>query len=144
MYHKRLSAHLACERYGDRCTATPTFQRSPEIKKRTTGSYFVRPQKDIEMYVQNAKGSIWNSTENAEKAISAPRPQGLPQKDVQGNITLLIRESKTSIWIIYLLWTPPVKLLNRKGKRLACEKHIDWWPASTEPILEPYALKDSV
>ena len=55
-------------------------------------------KKDIDMYVQYAKGSIWNSTENAEKAINAPRPQGLPQKDVEGNIILLIRESKTSIW----------------------------------------------
>ena len=50
------------------------------------------------MYVQYAKGSIWNITENAEKAINAPRPQGLPQKDVEGNIILVIREPKTSIW----------------------------------------------
>ena len=38
------------------------------------------------LYVQYAKGSIWNSTERAEKAISAPNCQGLPQKDVEGNI----------------------------------------------------------
>ena len=50
------------------------------------------------MYVQYAKGRIWNSTELAEKAISAPNPQRLPQKDVEGNITLLISESKTTLW----------------------------------------------
>ena len=38
------------------------------------------------LYVQYAKGSIWNSTQLAEKAISAPNRQGLPQKDVEGNI----------------------------------------------------------
>ena len=28
------------------------------------------------------------------------------------------------------------------SKRLACEKHMDWWPASTKPILERYAKDD--
>ena len=96
------------------------------------------------MYVQYAKGRIWNSTELAEKAISAPNPQRLPQKDVKGNITLLISESKTTIWHKQLLWTPPVGYVNQKGKRLACEKHMDWWPASTKPILRRYAIENSV
>ena len=34
------------------------------------------------LYVQYAKGSIWNNTELAEKAIGVPNHQGLPQKDV--------------------------------------------------------------
>ena len=34
------------------------------------------------LYVQYAKGSIWNRTEIAEKAIGVPNHQGLPQKDV--------------------------------------------------------------
>ena len=94
------------------------------------------------MYVQYAKGSIWNSTELAEKAISAPNRQSLPQKDVEGNITLLIRESKTSFWHKQLPWSPPARHANRKSKRLACEKHMDWWPASTKPISERYAKDD--
>ena len=49
------------------------------------------------MYVQYAKRSIWNSTELAEKAISSPNRQGLPQKDIEGDITLLTSESKTSL-----------------------------------------------
>ena len=49
----------------------------------------------MDLYVQYAKGSIWNSTELDEKAISNPNCQGLSQKDVEWNITLLIRESKT-------------------------------------------------
>ena len=40
----------------------------------------------MNLYVQYAKGSIWNITELAEKAISAPNRQGLPQKEVKGNI----------------------------------------------------------
>ena len=39
----------------------------------------------MDLYVQYAKGSIWNSTELAERAISAPNRQGLYQKDVEGN-----------------------------------------------------------
>ena len=94
------------------------------------------------LYVQYAKGSIWNSTEHAEKATGAPNPHGLHQRDVEGHVTLLIRESKTSVWNNWLLWTPPVKHLNRKCKRLACKKHMDWWPATTTPILERYAKED--
>ena len=94
------------------------------------------------LYVQYAKGSIWNSTEHAEKATGAPNPHGLPQRDVEGHVTLLIRESKTSVWNNWLLWTPPVKHLNRKCKRLACEKHMDWWTASTKPFLERHAKED--
>ena len=90
------------------------------------------------------KGSISNSTELAEKAIGVPNHQGLPQKNVGGNITILIRESKTSVWHIQLLWTPPARHVNREGKRLACEKHMDWWPASTKPKLQRYAIEDSV
>ena len=40
----------------------------------------------MDLYVQYAKGSIWNSTELAERAISAPNRQGLCQKDVEWNI----------------------------------------------------------
>ena len=40
----------------------------------------------MDLYVQYGKGSIWKSTELAEKAISAPNRLGLPQKDVEGNI----------------------------------------------------------
>ena len=73
--------------------ASPIFQRSPEIKKGNTVSCFVRPKEDLDLYVQYAKGSIWNSTELAEKAIGVPNHQGLPQKDVGGNITILMSES---------------------------------------------------
>ena len=41
-------------------------------KKRNKGSCFVRPKHDMDLYVQYAKGSIWNSTELAEKALMAP------------------------------------------------------------------------
>ena len=51
----------------------------------------------MDLYFQYAKGSIWNSTEFAEKAIGVPNHQGLPQKDVGGNITTLMSESKTSV-----------------------------------------------
>ena len=120
------------------------FSEEPEIKKGNTVSCFVRPKEDTDLYVQHANGSIWNSTELAEKAISAPNRQGLPQKDVEGNLTLLIRESKTSFWHKQLLWSPPARHVNRKSKRLACEKHMDWWCASTKPISERYAIKDYV
>ena len=66
-------------------------------EKLTEGSNTPRSQKDIYMYVQYAKVSIWSSTELAEKAISAPKHQDLPQMDVEGNITLLISESKASL-----------------------------------------------
>ena len=52
--------------------ASPIFQRSPEIKQGKTVSCFVRPKEDMDLYVQYAKGSIWNSTELAEKALIAP------------------------------------------------------------------------
>ena len=124
---------------------TSNFTEEPlNHEKLTTGSNIARSQKDIYMYVQYAKGSIWSSTELAEKAISAPNPQGLPQKDVEGHITLLKRESKTSVWNKLLLLTPPVRHLNQKCKRLACEKHMDWWPATTKPSLDRNAIKDSV
>ena len=96
----------------------------------------------MDLYVQYAKGSIWNSTELDEKAISAPNHQGVPQKDVKGNIILLIRESKTSVSHKQLFWTPRARHVNWKGKRLACEKHMDWWPASTKPFLKRYAKED--
>ena len=103
------------------------FSEEPENQEKlTTGSYFVRWKKDNDTYVEYAKWSIWNSTELAEKAIGAVNRQGVPQKDVEGNITLLIRESKTSVWHKQLIWTPPARHVNRKGKRLACEKHMDW------------------
>ena len=79
-----------------------------------------------------------------EKAISAPNRQGVPQKDVERNTTLLISESKRSLWHKQLLWTPPARHVNRKGKRLACEKLMDWWLTATKPILERYAIKESV
>ena len=40
------------------------------------------------------------------------------------------------------MWTPPARHVKRKGKRLACEKHMDWWTASTKPILQPYAIEN--
>ena len=101
---------------------SPIFQRSPEIEKGNTGSCFVRPKEDLDWYVHYAKGSIWNSTELAEKATGDPNHQGLPHKDVEGNITPLIRESKTSLWHKQHHWTPPVRHVKRKGKRLAFEK----------------------
>ena len=112
-------------------------------KKGKTVSCFVRPKEDMELYVQYAGGSIWNSTELAEKGIGVLNHQGLPQKDVEGHITLLISESKTSLWHQKVLWTPLASQLNRKGKRLACEKHMDCWPASTKPNLKRYAIEDS-
>ena len=95
----------------------------------------------MDLHVQYAIGSICNSTELDEKAISNPNRQGLSQEDVEWIIT--------DKWIKdplqkKLLWTPPVRYLIRKGQRLACEKHMDWWAASTKPILERYAIKDFV
>ena len=58
---------------------------SPEIKTGNTVSCFLRPKEDKDLYVQYAKGSIWNSTELAEKSISAPNRQGSPQKDAEWN-----------------------------------------------------------
>ena len=113
-------------------------------KKGNTVSCFVRPKEDMELYVQYGKGSTWNSTELAEKAISGPNRQGLPQKDVEGNITLLTSESKTTVWHKHLMWTPLARHVKRKGKRLACEKHMDWWTTSTKPISERYEIEDCV
>ena len=106
------------------------FFRGARKSKKNTRSCFVRPKEDLDLYVQYANGRIWNSTELAEEAFSAPNRECLTQKDVEGNITLPIREWKTSIWNKWLLWTPPVRHLNRKDKRLALEKHMDWywWP----------------
>ena len=120
------------------------FSEQPGTQKKTTGSYLVRPKEDLDFYLQYAKRSIWNSTELAEKAIGAPNHHGLPQKVVDGNITPAISESKSSLWHKLLLWTPPARHVNRKGKRLACEKHMDWWLASTKPNLQRYAIEDSV
>ena len=77
----------------------------------------------IDMYVQYGKRSIWNNTELAEKAISAPNRQGLPQKDVEGNITLLIRESKNSPWNKWLSWH------HQRGSSI--EKTSDWHVRNT-------------
>ena len=75
------------------------FSEEPgKQKKGKTVSCFVRPEEDMDLYVQNGKRSIWKSTELAEKAIGVPNHQGLPQKDVGGNITILMSESKTSVW----------------------------------------------
>ena len=52
------------------------------------------------------------------------------RKTPNGTKILLIRQSKTSVWHKQLLSTPPATHVNREGKRLACEKHMDWWPAS--------------
>ena len=107
-----------------RCPASPIFQRSPEIKKGNTVSCFVRPKEGMDLYVQYEEGSIWNSTEFAEKGIGVLNHQGLPQKDVGGNNTILMSESKTSVWHKQLLLTPPARQVNREGKRLACE-HLE-------------------
>ena len=50
----------------------------------------------MDLYVQYGKGGTWKSTELAEKAIGVPNHQGLPKKDVGGNITILLSESNTS------------------------------------------------
>ena len=67
-------------------------------KKIITGSYFVRPKKRHWNVRPVGKRAHLKQYRAAEKAISAPNPQGLPQKDVEGKITILIRESKTSLW----------------------------------------------
>ena len=77
---------LSMREVRDQCPASPIFQRSHEIKKGKTVSCFVSPKEDMDLYVQYGKGSTWNSTELAEKAIAVPNRQGLPQKDVEGNI----------------------------------------------------------
>ena len=41
----------------------------------------------MDLHVQYAIESIWNSTELDEKAISNPNHQGLSQEDVEWNIT---------------------------------------------------------
>ena len=120
------------------------FSEEPGNQKRKYGKLFCWTIRRHAFVRAIWKGSIWNSTELAGKAIGVPNHQGLPQKDVGGNITILIRESKTSVWYKQLLWTPPARHVNREGKRLACEKHMDWWPALTKPILQRYAIEDSV
>ena len=96
----------------------------------------------MDLYVQYGKGSIWKSTELAEKAISAPNRQGLPQKDVKGNINSTDKTIKDILWHKQLMWNPPARHVNREGKRVACEKHMDWWTASTKPFLQPYAIEN--
>ena len=54
----------------------------------------------------------------------------------------MTRQSKTSVWHKQLFWIPPATHVNREGKRLACEKQVDWWPASIKPILQPYAIQN--
>ena len=135
---------LSLQEVGGSMPRISNFSEEPGNRKKTTGSYFVRSKRTIDMCFQYAKGSIWTSTELAEKAISAPKRQGLPQKDVEGNITLLIRQSKTSVWHNQLLWTPPARHVKQKGKRLTCQKHMVWWPASTKPIIQRYAIENSV
>ena len=120
------------------------FSEEPGNQKRKYGKMFCWTKRRHAFVRAIWKGSIWNSRELAEKAIGVPNHQGLPQKDAGGNITILTRESKTSVWHKQLLWTPPARHVNREGKRLACEKHMDWWPASTKPILQRYAIEDSV
>ena len=41
----------------------------------------------MDLHVQYAIGSIWNSTELDEKAISIPNRQGWSQEDVEWNVT---------------------------------------------------------
>ena len=92
------------------------FSEEPGNQKRKYGKLF-RWTKRRHAFVRAIwKGSIWNSTELAGKAIGVPNHQGLPQKDVGGNITILIRESKTSVWHKQLLWTPPARHVNREGQ----------------------------
>ena len=54
----------------------------------------------------------------------------------------MTRQSKTSVWHKQLFRIPPATHVNREGKRLACEKQVDWWPASIKPILQPYAIQN--
>ena len=102
------------------------FSEEPGNQKKEQRETFFSDQKKTDMCVQYATVSVRNRTEHAEKAIAAPNRQSLPHMDVEENITLLIRESKTSLWDKQHHWTPPARHVNRKSKRLACEKHMDW------------------
>ena len=55
-------------------------KKSPEIQNWTTRSRFVRQKEESDKYVQDPKGSIWNSTELAEEAIGAPNRHGYLRK----------------------------------------------------------------
>ena len=121
-----------------------SFSEEPGKQRNEIREAVLLDQKKTWICTSNWKGSIWNSTELAQKAIGVPNHHGIPQKDVGGNITTLMSESKTSVWHNQLHWTPPARHVNREGKRLACEKHMDWWPATTKPILQQYSIENSV
>ena len=93
------------------------FSEEPGNQKKEQRATFFSDQKKIDMCVQYATVSVCNRTELAEKAIAAPNRQSLPYIDVEENITLLIRESKTSLWVKQRHWTPPARHVNRNGKR---------------------------
>ena len=73
------------------------FSEEPGNQKRKNGKLFCWPKEDMELYVQYGKASTWKSTELGEKAIGVRNHQGLPKKDVGGNIIILLSESKTSV-----------------------------------------------
>ena len=56
------------------------FRGARKSKKEIREALLLDQKKDIDMYVQFEKWSIWNSTELDEKAINDPRPQRLPPK----------------------------------------------------------------
>ena len=107
------------------------FSEEPGNKKGNTGSCFVRPKEDLDLYVHYAKGSIWNSTELAEKAIGDPKHQGLPHKDVEGNIAPLISEPKTSLWHKQHHWTPPVRHVGPHQWGMSTERASGWHVRNT-------------
>ena len=78
----------------------------------------------MDLYVQYAKKSIQNSTELAEKVIGAPNRQGLPQKDVEGNIN----STDKTIKDIRLTKTAHV---DHHQRRMSNERASDWHVRNT-------------
>ena len=69
------------------------FSEVPGNQKIKHGKLFSWTKKRHGFVSPICKSKHLKSRELAGKVISAPNRQGLPQKDVEGNITLLIRES---------------------------------------------------
>ena len=116
------------------------FTEEPGNRKRKYGGLFCKTKRRHRFERPICKRKHLKQYRACWKSDWCPESPRFTQKDVDGNITPAIRESKTSLWHKQLLWTLPVRHDNRKGKPLACEKHLDWWPASTKAILERYAI----
>ena len=80
----------------------------------------------MDLFVQYGKGKIWKSTELAEKAISAPNRQGLPQKDVEGNIN----STDKTIKDIRLTYTDHVDSTSESSQ--SGGQAIGMWASGTE------------